>query len=603
MSDDIRPEIVRRTQDTLGKYIKKPPLTEKLLKKPPFRFLHDIITAVIRETGFLQGLFSAEELNHETIKDRDSKIAFLQKVIDAVKVITGTNLTVRPAKIIAGHEPSKTNELLQAIGKALDKKLSSLQYVESLQKAGKKPKLATKAVTKENVAKTKPALQVRTQVAKEQEKKKTNKLIGDASTKSSKAKNETRKIKEPVEDAPHPVQGTEKQSTVKEVRGDNMGEDAPQPAQGAEKQSTVKEVLGDNMGEEAQSSHAKDSDVKRPHSARQGHRKPSASITNHTRADLDVLEGMGGDSNEKKTETSLDGKAKTEILDSPQPLEVPLLGADNSKIEPNKELPTAPVPRSAHSQTGIRPQTALRPPSARPRSARPAAPRIRDRGEVRLAEESSSSKGKVNVITENEDTVEQDEDDSFVVVESQVSVLTQEQQQSSHPVTDTKPIEEGRHGHLVAQILETQKDLEDDSHHQSQDSQPKKVEIEWEVGRRRERELAGREIDLLRGSIQTLTRAANPLGKLMDFLQEDVDSMQRELSMWRHTNMELMAQLRMEQSQTQQLTEPMRLHLQHLQHSIEEQLSQLSILKATVLRNDQQIQHLLTGKNGPALQL
>jgi hypothetical protein len=33
----------------------------------------------------------------------------------------------------------------------------------------------------------------------------------------------------------------------------------------------------------------------------------------------------------------------------------------------------------------------------------------------------------VNVITENEATVEQDEVDSFVVVESQVSVLTQEQ--------------------------------------------------------------------------------------------------------------------------------------------------------------------------------
>jgi TRAF3-interacting protein 1 len=42
-----------------------------------------------------------------------------------IEVITGTNLTVRPTKIIAGHEPSKTNELLQAIGKALDKKVSA----------------------------------------------------------------------------------------------------------------------------------------------------------------------------------------------------------------------------------------------------------------------------------------------------------------------------------------------------------------------------------------------------------------------------------------------------------------------------------------------
>lgn len=40
------PRIVKKTQDTLGKIIKKPPLTEKLLSKPPFRFLHDIITSV-----------------------------------------------------------------------------------------------------------------------------------------------------------------------------------------------------------------------------------------------------------------------------------------------------------------------------------------------------------------------------------------------------------------------------------------------------------------------------------------------------------------------------------------------------------------------------
>ena len=34
------------------------------------------------------------------------------------------------------------------------------------------------------------------------------------------------------------------------------------------------------------------------------------------------------------------------------------------------------------------------------------------------------------------------------------------------------------------------------------------------------------QVNKLRSSIRTLTKSAHPLGKLMDFLQEDVDSMQ-----------------------------------------------------------------------------
>lgn len=572
MSDDIRPEVVKRTQDTLGKYIKKPPLTEKLLKKPPFRFLHDIIRAVIQETGFLQGLFTTEELSHETIKDRDSKIAFLQKVIDAVKVITGTNLTVRPTKIIAGHEPSKTNELLQAIGKALDRKLSSVEYVESLQKVGKKPKV-TKTSTKENAPKTKTTSQVKAR-AEEQEKKKkkTSSLASGANTKSSKLKSETSKMTEPVEEAQQPVQGAENQPIVQEVPGNNTGVEAQQ---------------------EAESPRMNEPEMTRPHSARRGHHKPSASMLSHTALDLNVSAGVEGDSGQNKMETSLTTEEKARIQVPPQPAEMQIFGTDTSQREPNKKLPDIPVPRSS-----VRPQTALRPQSARPPSARPAAPRIRDRGEIRITEESSGSPiGKVNVIADNEPTVEQDEDDAFIVMESQVPVVIQDQPLSPPPAPDTKE----QHGHLVTQILETQKELEDDGHHQSQNIQPKKVEIEWEAGRRRERELAGREIDRLRGSIQTLTRAANPLGKLMDFLQEDVDSMQHELAMWRRTNMELMAQLRMEHSQTQQLTEPIKQHLQQLESSIQEQLNQLSVLKATVLQNDQHIHRLLTGGNMSAV--
>lgn len=95
MGEEVRPEVIQQTQKILGKYVKKPQLTEKLLKKPPFRFLHDVIRVVIQETGFLRGLYTAEEMVSENVKDRDKKIAFLNKLIDATSKFFRTGIEIK----------------------------------------------------------------------------------------------------------------------------------------------------------------------------------------------------------------------------------------------------------------------------------------------------------------------------------------------------------------------------------------------------------------------------------------------------------------------------------------------------------------------------
>lgn len=92
MSDGVDLKIIKKTQQVLGKYVKKPPLTEKLLSKPPFRFLHDVIVAVIKNTGFLNEIFNKNELIADNVKERDAKLAFLNKLIDAVSEYNQLNM-------------------------------------------------------------------------------------------------------------------------------------------------------------------------------------------------------------------------------------------------------------------------------------------------------------------------------------------------------------------------------------------------------------------------------------------------------------------------------------------------------------------------------
>ncbi len=66
--------------------ISKPKMADKLLSKPPFRFLHDTITAICKTTGFAEGLYNEQELDSAAITEKNAKLAYLDKIFTVVGI-------------------------------------------------------------------------------------------------------------------------------------------------------------------------------------------------------------------------------------------------------------------------------------------------------------------------------------------------------------------------------------------------------------------------------------------------------------------------------------------------------------------------------------
>lgn len=118
---NLDPEIERcdgteaTTQVLLGELITRPKLSEKLLSKPPFRFLHDIIMEIIKVTDFASGLYTAEEMDSALVTDKTQKLQFLEKIIKVVGIQLNTLVQAKPAKIVAGLDVQNTNNFLQLL--------------------------------------------------------------------------------------------------------------------------------------------------------------------------------------------------------------------------------------------------------------------------------------------------------------------------------------------------------------------------------------------------------------------------------------------------------------------------------------------------------
>ena len=85
-----------------------------MVRRPPFRFLHDNIINMLNAHNYHADLYSGDELNAREMA-KPAKIVFLQKIIDVVTedfpAVADLGITI--TKILAGKECDTTRTFLQ----------------------------------------------------------------------------------------------------------------------------------------------------------------------------------------------------------------------------------------------------------------------------------------------------------------------------------------------------------------------------------------------------------------------------------------------------------------------------------------------------------
>ncbi|XP_040494443.1 TRAF3-interacting protein 1 isoform X2 [Ursus maritimus] len=640
--------VVKRTQEALGKVIRRPPLTEKLLSKPPFRYLHDIITEVIKVTGFMKGLYTDAEMKSDNVKDKDAKISFLQKAIDVVVMVSGEPLSAKPARIVAGLEPERTNELLQRIGKCCLSKLSSDEAVNRVL-AGEKGDLKgrTSLTSKSQELDNKNAREEEPRGHKDKEEKRNSEINERSISRDRKQKEEMKeesrarekdkekekeKTKENDRDRHKDPERDKHREGERERARNRAKQDRDRGNRDRDKDLDRERERRNEGGKEKERWKDRERERERDKARDRDRDRRKVKDGEHSR-DPEKEKSREHDKPEKKSSSSgevskklpdgslKDSRAETETEISIRASRSVTTKAskrrsknsmedDNSaglwreNVEPEPAVKQkGDSPSDAEGEAG--PSGPEKPevsesselPSElpadirripRPGSARPAPPRVKRQDSVEALTPDRAGSGRIvaSVIVAAQDS-DSEEDDQFVV--DAAPQLPEVSELEMVPTVDVE--DEEKHGGLVKKILETKKDYE--KLQQSPRPGEKEKSLVFESAWKKEKDIVSKEIEKLRASIQTLCKSALPLGKIMDYIQEDVDAMQNELQLWHSENKQHAEALEKEQSITDCVVEPLKAELAELEQLIKDQQDRIYAVKANILKNEEKIQKMV----------
>jgi len=105
-----------KTVEVFGGFVEYPQLTEKYLRRPPFKYLFQIFLTLQSKTGFARTAFGEAELNPDFYDTPEKKMGFLKTLLRLVYGSTPSAL--KPQNVIKGTECEQTNEFLQDLFRA-----------------------------------------------------------------------------------------------------------------------------------------------------------------------------------------------------------------------------------------------------------------------------------------------------------------------------------------------------------------------------------------------------------------------------------------------------------------------------------------------------
>lgn len=101
------------------------------------------------------------------------------------------------------------------------------------------------------------------------------------------------------------------------------------------------------------------------------------------------------------------------------------------------------------------------------------------------------------------------------------------------------------------------------------------------------------DIEFMKKAIQVLCQSTNPLGKSIDYVTDDVESMSKEFEYWRKEAISCTQALDEQRKITEELIHPLQDTLAELEERIKEQQGKVTSIRSQILRNDITISNLL----------